>query len=571
MVAPPVRPARFQLREIRSRRGAGLGAAPVARQPDRAVPVPAARAGLGLLAGAALAARRARSGDARSRGGRASWERFEHGARRLAARSTRSTRSRCATCCSRSRPSRASPVPAAVNRSVAAFRSTRRFRAILVALRPRRAGLEEAPCTSSTASCCASCSCWRCPFYLWKGRGHRALLRAPSASAMGRLPPAPRPRAATGRIWIHAVSVGEVLAARALVAPPRSALPGPQRRSSRPRPPRAGAVAAQGLPADRFFVAPFDFPWAVASVLDALQPSLLVLVETELWPNLIREARGRGIPVAVVNGRISTRSFPRYRRIAPLLRHVLAQVDLFLMQSDAHAERIRALGAPPERVRVAGNLKFDALPEPRPPAGLAEQVGPGGSALGRRAARWPARTSSSCARSRRRAQRAPALRLVLAPRHPERFADVPALCAAAGLPLRAPQRLGGRALARRRRAAARHGGRAGARVRARDRGVRGRQPRAHRRPQRARGRGRRQGGRGRARTWRTSRRSPTQFRAEGALVQIGSPRALGPEIAALLLGRRAPRARWASGRARSSSATAARSTAPSSALAGLLA
>jgi 3-deoxy-D-manno-octulosonic-acid transferase len=266
------------------------------------------------------------------------------------------------------------------------------------------------------------------PVYLWKGRATGHYWRT-FRERMGRLPPG-LDRETRGCIWIHAVSVGEVVAARALVERLATTQPGRTVVVSTSTA-AGGAVAAQGLPAGRLFVAPFDFPWSVASVLGALQPSLLVLMETELWPNLIRAARRRGIPVAVVNGRISTRSFPRYRRVAPLLRHVLAQVDLFLMQSDVHADRIRALGAPPARVRVAGNLKYDALPDPVPPAGLAEQIGGGplwvaGSTM--------AGEDELVLRAFVELRRAhPDLRLVLAPRRPERFAEVPALCAAAGL------------------------------------------------------------------------------------------------------------------------------------------
>lgn len=266
------------------------------------------------------------------------------------------------------------------------------------------------------------------PVYLWKGRASGHYWRT-LRERMGRLPAA-LDRDTRGCLWIHAVSVGEVVAARALVGRLAAAMPDRKVVVSTTTA-AGGAVAAQSLPAERLFVAPFDFPWAVASVLDGLQPSVLVLMETELWPNLIHAARRRGIPVAVVNGRISTRSFPRYRRIAPLLAPVLAQVDLFLMQSDAHAERIRAIGAPFGRVRVAGNLKYDALPDPVPPAGLAEQVGPGPLwVAGSTMAGEDAIVLGAFAVARRTH---PTLRLVLAPRRPERFEDVPGLCAAAGL------------------------------------------------------------------------------------------------------------------------------------------
>jgi 3-deoxy-D-manno-octulosonic-acid transferase len=266
------------------------------------------------------------------------------------------------------------------------------------------------------------------PVYLWKGRATGHYWRT-FRERMGRLPQG-LDRETRGGIWIHAVSVGEVVAARALVERLATTQPGRKVIVSTSTA-AGGAVAAQGLPAERLFVAPFDFPWSVASVLGALQPSLLVLMETELWPNLIRAARRRGIPVAVVNGRISTRSFPRYRRVAPLLRHVLAQVDLFLMQSDVHADRIRALGAPPARVRVAGNLKYDALPDPVPPAGLAEQIGGGPLWVAGSTMAGEDELVLRAFVELRRTQ--PDLRLVLAPRRPERFAEVPELCAAAGL------------------------------------------------------------------------------------------------------------------------------------------
>jgi 3-deoxy-D-manno-octulosonic-acid transferase len=266
------------------------------------------------------------------------------------------------------------------------------------------------------------------PFYLWKGRATGHYWRTFRAR-MGRLP-AGLAAGRDGCVWIHAVSVGEALAARSLVAPLQDALPGRQVLVSTSTA-AGGVIASQGLAADRLFVAPFDFPWAVESVLRGLRPSLLVLVETELWPNLIRQARRRGIPIAVVNGRISDRSFPRYRRIRSLLRHVLAQVDLFLMQGETHADRIRALGAPPERVRVSGNLKYDSLGEPRPPADL-QALANGGGPL------WVA--GSTMAGEEELVLRAlrelravrPDARLVLAPRRPERFAEVPALAEAAG-------------------------------------------------------------------------------------------------------------------------------------------
>jgi 3-deoxy-D-manno-octulosonic-acid transferase len=158
-------------------------------------------------------------------------------------------------------------------------------------------------------------------------------------------------------------------------------------------------------------------------------------METELWPNLIREARRGGTRVAVANGRISPRSFPRYRRSRFFWRRVLPQVDLFLMQAEPHAERVRALGAPAERVRVPGNLKYDAVTDPRPPERLAAIVGSAGAP---ERPLWVAGSTvegeeAQVLRAFRSVrERAPGAALVLAPRHPERFASVPALVEAAG-------------------------------------------------------------------------------------------------------------------------------------------
>jgi 3-deoxy-D-manno-octulosonic-acid transferase len=186
------------------------------------------------------------------------------------------------------------------------------------------------------------------------------------------------------------------------------------------------AAAADGL-----FFAPFDWPGPVRRALERLKPRLLVLVETELWPNLIHEASRYGTRIAIVNGRISPRSFPRYRRIRALLGRVLAEIDLFLMQGEAHAARVKEMGAPPERVRVAGNLKFDALPDPIVPVEVR-------AVLETHRPLWIAGSTVSgeeeavleAFRQVRRTE--PEASLMLVPRHPERFETVVALIEAAG-------------------------------------------------------------------------------------------------------------------------------------------
>lgn len=178
-----------------------------------------------------------------------------------------------------------------------------------------------------------------------------------------------------GTIWLHAVSVGEVLSSVALA-----------RRLKDENPDRALIISTTTLTgqalarerisfADGFLYFPLDWAFAVRRALRAVRPAIVVIVETEIWPNFLREAAREEIPVAFVSGRISDRSFARYQKflgifgfyLRPLLRRTLAFARFFLMQSETDAERIRALGAPAERVRVAGNLKYDlALPEATP-------------------------------------------------------------------------------------------------------------------------------------------------------------------------------------------------------------
>jgi 3-deoxy-D-manno-octulosonic-acid transferase len=232
------------------------------------------------------------------------------------------------------------------------------------------------------------------------------------------------------------VSVGEVLAARVLVRPLKARFPG-HRVFVSTTTLTGNTIARETVRgADGVFFAPFDFPGSVDRVLDRLRPALLVLVETEIWPNLIHRARQRGARVAIVNGRISPRSFPRYRRLRPLLRRVLAEIDLFLMQGEAHRERMLAMGAPPDRVHVAGNLKYDALGEPETPAALRRALGQDGSAprplwvAGSTVEGEEAAVLLAFAALRKSDASA---RLVIAPRHPERFAVVADLVARAGL------------------------------------------------------------------------------------------------------------------------------------------
>ena len=268
------------------------------------------------------------------------------------------------------------------------------------------------------------------PFYLWKGRGTGKYL--PSfRERMGGLP-ASLARGDAPSVWIHAVSVGEVLTARILVAPLKERLPA-HRVFVSTTTATGRAVAERSVKgADGLFFAPFDWPSPVRKALDRVQPALLVLVETEIWPNLIHEAHRRGVRVVIVNGRISPRSFGRYRAVRGLLRRVLAEVDLFLMQSEPHADRARQIGAPPGRVRALGNLKYDALGDAQPPAELGRLLGGGGRPLWVAGSTVAGEEPMVLAAFRDVRARVPATRLLIAPRHPERFGEVAALVEAAG-------------------------------------------------------------------------------------------------------------------------------------------
>jgi 3-deoxy-D-manno-octulosonic-acid transferase len=238
-----------------------------------------------------------------------------------------------------------------------------------------------------------------------------------------------------GAIWVHAVSVGEVLAVSRLVSELQGANPQAQLYIS------TTTATGQRLARERFgdahcFYMPLDLGFAVRAYLKALRPQLLLLAETEFWPNLLHLAKKQGTRIAIVNARISDRSLPRYRRFGWFFQRVLSRVDLFLAQTAVDAERLRQIGALTERVQVSGNLKFDIRP-------------PGASRLVEdlRAAiplGTPVIVCGSTAEGEEEIvldafvpvqQKFPAAIMVLAPRHPERFEKVAGLVATRGLAL----------------------------------------------------------------------------------------------------------------------------------------
>ena len=237
-------------------------------------------------------------------------------------------------------------------------------------------------------------------------------------------------------LWLHAVSVGEVLAVTRLVQELDAALDAqfPAHRIVVSTTTRTGqALARQRFGADRVFYCPLDLPWAVASVMNALQPRMLILAETEFWPNLLNGCFRRDIPVAVVNARISDRSWPRYQILRRLWRPILSRLSRVLAQTTADAGRLVVLGSRPELVTVSGNLKFDVKAAHEAEAtSLLKALGSGmrfliaGSTLeGEEAAlleAWPRLLAVD-----------PNLVMVLAPRHPERFATVATLLIGSGV------------------------------------------------------------------------------------------------------------------------------------------
>jgi 3-deoxy-D-manno-octulosonic-acid transferase len=267
------------------------------------------------------------------------------------------------------------------------------------------------------------------PYWLFQMVLHGKYRRG-FAGRMGRVPARLQlPREGEPVIWVHAVSVGEVLAVAGMVEDLRDGSPQHKIFVS------TTTDTAQALARKRFgeanvFYFPMDFAFAIRPYLSTLRPKMVVMAETELWPNFLRLAHASGARLAVVNARISDRSWPRYRRFRGLLRRVLANVDLFLAQTSEDAARLQDIGAGPERVRVTGNLKFD-IPRPSLPAvveGLRKSIADNGSG--------PVLLCGSTVQGEEPLLlkafenllvRQPRAVMILAPRRPERFAAVASL------------------------------------------------------------------------------------------------------------------------------------------------
>jgi 3-deoxy-D-manno-octulosonic-acid transferase len=270
------------------------------------------------------------------------------------------------------------------------------------------------------------------PYFLFQALRH-GKYRKGLFERLGRIPA--RLHDSRPSIWVHAVSVGEVLAVSELVRALRRDFPEFKTVVS------TTTDTGQKLAASRFgeenvFYFPFDFSFSIRPWLSALQPRLILIAETELWPNFFRLARQSGARILVVNARISDRSFRGYRRWRTFLCRILSGVDLFLAQTAEDAHRLIAIGAPDAKVLTTGNLKYD-VPPPSEPAIVRQlhtaldESAPvlvcGSTVEGEEQLLLDAFKKVLAAR--------PRAVMLLAPRHPERFDEVARLVEQSHIPL----------------------------------------------------------------------------------------------------------------------------------------
>jgi len=270
------------------------------------------------------------------------------------------------------------------------------------------------------------------PYFIWR----RLVKRKRSAPWRGKLGYVAERRAGVPRVWIHAVSVGEATAAETLVKALRQSRPDLEVVVSTTTT-TGQEVAVKRYGPDKVFYYPLDLSCAVKRALDRVKPALLVLMELEVWPNMTAEALRRGIPVVVVNGRVTDRAARRYYRFWFLAGPAFRRVQRWLVQSEEYAERLHALGLDARTIEVSGNLKYDAIDtalDPDARASLRAKLGIAADALvlvG--GSTHPSEEAALLAAYKQlRGGPFPALRLVLVPRHPERTPAVEAEIFAAG-------------------------------------------------------------------------------------------------------------------------------------------
>lgn len=261
-----------------------------------------------------------------------------------------------------------------------------------------------------------------------------------AAKLLGRVPQRTSQRRC---VWLHAVSVGEVNLLGVLIEEFRGRHPDWEVVVSTTTKTGYDLARKKYGGEHAVFYAPLDFSWAVDEAMRRVRPDLLLLAELELWPNLIDSAKRHGAQVGIVNGRLSENSFKGYRRVGSLVRKTMEKIDLVAAQDGATADRFRTLGAP--RVAVSGSLKYDGASTDREnprTAALRELAGFDGSETVWLAGSTQAPEESVCLRVFESIHEDhPELRLVLVPRHPERFEEVAQLLEASGLPYAKRSRL----------------------------------------------------------------------------------------------------------------------------------
>lgn len=248
----------------------------------------------------------------------------------------------------------------------------------------------------------------------------------------------PQRRSGHPCLWLHAVSVGEVLQLRPVMKLLVAQRPDWDFVITTTT--RTGLdVARQEFPAHLVCYFPLDFSWAVRRALLRIKPSAVVLVELELWPNFIATAHRLGIPLALINGRMSEKSFRGYCRMRPILSRLLQRMDLIAVQNEEYAHRLLALGAPQNRLHVTGSIKFDGVTPDRANAKTLELrtsfgLSPTDQVFIAGSTQAPEEAIAIDTWMTLKLEH-PNLRLILVPRHKERFEEVAALVASRGLKL----------------------------------------------------------------------------------------------------------------------------------------
>src|SRR6266851_7786590 len=267
------------------------------------------------------------------------------------------------------------------------------------------------------------------PYWLLQMMRH-GKYRAGLRQRFGAVPPALAGRGEKPAIWVHAVSVGEVVASSAVVEALRQKFPS-HRVLVLTTTSTGQKLAAQRFGAENVFYFPLDFAFSVRPYLEALRPELVVVAETEFWPNFLRLAKRGGACIAVINCRISDRSLPGYKRfrfwLPNLLEKTLASIDVFLAQTEEDRRRLTEIGAPDSKVTVAGNLKFDVAPPPAPKIVASLREGFNHSGAGPVlvcGSTLEDEEGSLLSAFRNILANHPKAVMILAPRHPERFLEV---------------------------------------------------------------------------------------------------------------------------------------------------